>query len=171
MFILCFITTFSVLEPLDRGPVLGSNDVSFSLNYINLTSKFLVENLNLFIKNKFSTGTYFTSNKYSVSGQQSHDSSQSSFTLGSSTSAEKKICPMIPNGLVGRIQIDESLKTMEELERMHSNHNSYFNINGHFIPKHCTPHSKVAIIIPYRNRLEHLKVFLNTLENSIIIFL
>ena len=37
-------------------------------------------------------------------------------------------------------------------------------IDGCFTPKDCTPRQKVAIIIPYKNREEHLKSLLATLH-------
>lgn len=33
--------------------------------------------------------------------------------------------------------------------------------NGEFIPKFCVPLQKVAIIVPFRDRERHLKIFLN----------
>ena len=44
-----------------------------------------------------------------------------------------------------------------------SNLTSFQNLDpgGHFKPSSCTSRSKVAIILPYRNREQQLKIFLN----------
>ena len=39
------------------------------------------------------------------------------------------------------------------------------NKGGHFKPKHCISSHKVAIIIPYRDREQHLRIFLKNLHH------
>jgi len=34
-------------------------------------------------------------------------------------------------------------------------------------PPHCVPHRRTAIIIPYRDRLEHLKIFLRHMHKHL----
>lgn len=40
-----------------------------------------------------------------------------------------------------------------------------FILGGEYTPKDCKPLFKVAILIPYRNRDEQLKIFLNYAHN------
>jgi hypothetical protein len=35
---------------------------------------------------------------------------------------------------------------------------------GHYKPPDCRSHHKVAIVIPYRNREKHLRIFLNNMH-------
>lgn len=42
--------------------------------------------------------------------------------------------------------------------------NNYIEENGFFRPKLCIPHHKVAIIIPYRDREQHLHILLKHLH-------
>lgn len=133
--------------------------------YFNLTKGFFVEKFNLFIKNKLSS--YFITNGHDHSSRNNLKKFNYETSIKTSTdliTKEKKMCPMIPANLVGRIQVNETILSIEEIEQTYSSHKSYENINGHFRPKYCLPHSKVAIIIPYRNRLDHLKVFLNNMH-------
>ena len=43
---------------------------------------------------------------------------------------------------------------------MVENENKILSAGGQYSPKTCTPRNKVAIIIPYRDREAHLKLFL-----------
>lgn len=38
-------------------------------------------------------------------------------------------------------------------------------VGGEYVPKHCRPRFSVAILVPYRNREQHLEVFLNFFHN------
>ncbi len=41
---------------------------------------------------------------------------------------------------------------------------SGLQLGGHFKPKNCLPQDKVAIVVPYRDREEHLRSFLQHLH-------
>lgn len=75
-------------------------------------------------------------------------------------SSEWGDCPIDPPKLIGNLRIDinissgpdsfeETLKKSPALEK-----------GGHWNPNYCKARSRVAIIIPYRDREEHLKYFL-----------
>ena len=143
-----------------------NKDFTFSLSYFNLTGNFYVENFNLFIKNKLSNYV-ISSNDVEYSKLHTLTATsllETSKPITKLNNNHKKLCPMIPNGLVGRIEVNETIISLEELEKKYAHHYLYDNLNGHFKPKYCNAHSKVAIIIPYRNRLDHLKVFLNNMH-------
>lgn len=68
------------------------------------------------------------------------------------------ICPDIPPTLVGYLNIDfvhEALSYPQIVEK-----NTFLKPGGRFTPSHCQPLNRVAIVIPYRNRDEHLRYFL-----------
>ena len=67
-------------------------------------------------------------------------------------------CPMIPPGLHGTIKTitNEVPSTMEEIEAIFP----YLAPGGRFQPTECTSRHRVAIIVPYRDREDHLRTFL-----------
>jgi beta-1,4-galactosyltransferase 1 len=65
---------------------------------------------------------------------------------------------MIPPGLHGTVKTitNEVPGTMEDLEAMFP----YLSPGGRFHPAECTSRHRVAIIVPYRDREDHLRTFL-----------
>ena len=55
-----------------------------------------------------------------------------------------------------RIFVNEQPTTLTTVERQTNG----VSLGGHYSPKTCTARSKVAIIIPYRDRASHLNIFL-----------
>ncbi|XP_064629552.1 beta-1,4-N-acetylgalactosaminyltransferase bre-4-like isoform X3 [Lineus longissimus] len=70
------------------------------------------------------------------------------------------ICPLIPKGLVGQIAINMTATGFLNLERSFTN----LEPGGLYKPPDCRSRHKVAIVIPYRNREKHLKIFLNNMH-------
>ena len=64
------------------------------------------------------------------------------------------------SNLVGHLNVDEKALSFDELDAKFANELRK-NSGGHWKPQNCKSHSKVAIIVPYRNREHHLRVFLN----------
>ncbi|XP_040027250.2 beta-1,4-galactosyltransferase 2 [Gasterosteus aculeatus] len=70
-------------------------------------------------------------------------------------------CPDNPPGLVGRLLIEfSSQMTMERVQRENPN----VTDGGRYTPPDCRPRWKVAIIIPFRHRENHLKYWLHYLH-------
>ncbi|CAL8312972.1 unnamed protein product, partial [Gadus morhua 'NCC'] len=70
-------------------------------------------------------------------------------------------CPEIPPGLVGRLLIEfSSQMTMERVQKENPN----VTDGGRYTPPDCRPRWKVAIIIPFRHRDNHLKYWLHYLH-------
>ncbi|CAN7978275.1 unnamed protein product, partial [Ixodes persulcatus] len=69
----------------------------------------------------------------------------------------KRPCPKMPPALVGSIEVNLTVLSLEDLEGMFS----HLKPGGHWHPEHCYPRQKVALIIPYRNRTQHLRIFLH----------
>ncbi|KAL3218342.1 hypothetical protein MRX96_031609 [Rhipicephalus microplus] len=64
-------------------------------------------------------------------------------------------CPLIPPKLVGEIRINMDIPSLQVVE------DEFPDVmpGGRFRPKECTSRHRVAILVPYRNRTEHLKIF------------
>lgn len=58
--------------------------------------------------------------------------------------------------IVGTLKVDKTLQTMEAIEKKYE-----MKKDGKYKPKHCTARQKVAILIPFRDRENHLRIFLN----------
>ncbi|XP_071348085.1 beta-1,4-galactosyltransferase 2 [Trachinotus anak] len=70
-------------------------------------------------------------------------------------------CPENPTGLVGRLLIEfSSQMTMERVQKENPN----VTEGGRYTPPDCRPRWKVAIIIPFRHRENHLKYWLHYLH-------
>lgn len=73
-------------------------------------------------------------------------------------SGMKPICPQVPPNLVGLVVIDKMQKSMDEIEKEHG---ANVSSGGFSAPQSCLARHRVAIIIPFRDRQEHLHIFLN----------
>ncbi|KAJ6215519.1 hypothetical protein RDWZM_010019 [Blomia tropicalis] len=65
-------------------------------------------------------------------------------------------CPSKPNKLVGRLKVLTNPPSMIEMESKLNQ----ISIGGRFRPDQCRPRDRVAIIVPYRDREQHLRTFL-----------
>jgi len=66
-------------------------------------------------------------------------------------------CPMIPPNLQGKFNVEtEEVPDFADLEEMFPN----LEPGGRYSPGDCKARHRVAIIVPYRDRAAHLKVFL-----------
>uniref|UniRef100_A0A023FZA8 Beta-1,4-N-acetylgalactosaminyltransferase n=1 Tax=Amblyomma parvum TaxID=251391 RepID=A0A023FZA8_AMBPA len=68
----------------------------------------------------------------------------------------ENICPLIPPNLVGYIPTKMDVASIEAVEDEFPD----VMMGGRFRPKNCTSRHRVAILIPYRDRAEHLKIFI-----------
>ncbi|RWS24195.1 beta-1:4-N-acetylgalactosaminyltransferase bre-4-like isoform X1 [Leptotrombidium deliense] len=75
-------------------------------------------------------------------------------------STSSSLCPLVPPKLVGRLRVMDECPSFEQLEAMHPE----LLPGGRFRPINCTARQKVAIIIPYRSREKHLRVFLHNIH-------
>ncbi|XP_074603249.1 beta-1,4-N-acetylgalactosaminyltransferase bre-4-like isoform X2 [Brevipalpus obovatus] len=73
-------------------------------------------------------------------------------------------CPLIPSSLVGRLPVDTDLSSDDEsLEEYQLKANGLMP-GGAWEPNQCRARHKVAIIIPYRDRKDHLHALLHHLH-------
>jgi len=66
---------------------------------------------------------------------------------------------------VGKIKIDHTKHTEDQLEKKFSRMFPIKESGGHWRPENCESRYKVAIIVPYRDRYKHLLLFLNHMHN------
>ncbi|XP_064120455.1 uncharacterized protein LOC135225154 [Macrobrachium nipponense] len=71
-------------------------------------------------------------------------------------SKEKALCPPVPPNLVGVVKINRTVPSLEEQERTHPE----LEPGGRFRPAECRARHRVAIIVPYRDRVKHLAMFI-----------
>jgi len=60
----------------------------------------------------------------------------------------------------GPITVLYDSPSFEELEKLFP----MLELGGHYRPQECQPRDRVAIIVPFRNRIEHLRTFLFNLH-------
>lgn len=70
------------------------------------------------------------------------------------------LCPLVPPNLVGAIPTKTNISSLEAVEAEFP----YVRSGGHYAPKDCISRHRVAILIPYRDRESHLKVFIYNLH-------
>ncbi|XP_050049401.2 beta-1,4-N-acetylgalactosaminyltransferase bre-4-like isoform X1 [Dermacentor andersoni] len=68
----------------------------------------------------------------------------------------RQLCPPVPPNLVGYIPTKMDVPSLEAVEGEFPD----VMTGGRFRPKECTSRHRLAILIPYRNREEHLKIFI-----------
>jgi len=69
---------------------------------------------------------------------------------------ELPTCPMPPATLIGFVRVQLVAPSLVEIGRMHPD----LGFGGHYKPPHCKSKDRVAIILPFRDREEHLRTFL-----------
>lgn len=74
----------------------------------------------------------------------------------SKNSSQLSLCPVVPNDLKGPVGVSDVVHTMDQLELLFDN----LEPGGHYAPPNCKARSRVALIIPYRDRPSQLNAFL-----------
>ncbi|XP_034254744.1 beta-1,4-N-acetylgalactosaminyltransferase bre-4-like isoform X2 [Thrips palmi] len=72
------------------------------------------------------------------------------------TTSQLSLCPLVPTDLRGPVGISDVAHTMDQLELLFDN----LEPGGHYTPQSCKARSRVALIIPYRDRPSQLNAFL-----------
>ncbi|KPP62686.1 beta-1,4-galactosyltransferase 5-like [Scleropages formosus] len=72
-------------------------------------------------------------------------------------------CPEKLPSMVGRVQVNMSEVALPDVEKALLLGNARVAPGGHWDPQDCLPRWKVAILIPFRNRHEHLPILLRHL--------
>ena len=92
-------------------------------------------------------------------------SSATSFMMSSDLSEYYNVtpapCQAVPGGLHGKVTVEDVVVRLPELERKNMNVLS----GGEWRPESCQSQHNVAIVIPFRNRMAQLLVFLNHMHS------
>ncbi|XP_035912557.1 beta-1,4-N-acetylgalactosaminyltransferase bre-4 isoform X2 [Anopheles stephensi] len=70
-------------------------------------------------------------------------------------------CPPIPPNLDGPIDVDVLFEPISAVEKRFA---SKLQPGGQYVPPGCTARNRVAIIVPYRDREQHLPIFLKNIH-------
>ena len=100
------------------------------------------------------------------SNKKATKTNESTKSLFESIELRKNMCPLIPPNLMGEVKVEEDDISFELLNKKYE---KMFNNSsgGHWKPTLCQAFHKVAIIVPYRNRNLHLKLFLNHMHKML----
>ncbi|PVD28398.1 hypothetical protein C0Q70_10985 [Pomacea canaliculata] len=70
------------------------------------------------------------------------------------------LCPLVPPKLVGPLATYQVAPSFEEVVKL----NNGLEPGGHFHPPDCRARSRVAVVIPYRDREQHLRILVHNLH-------
>ncbi|XP_046353912.1 beta-1,4-N-acetylgalactosaminyltransferase bre-4-like [Haliotis rufescens] len=70
------------------------------------------------------------------------------------------LCPLVPPTLVGALATYKEVLSFEEMQKKYPE----LQAGGRYKPPDCKSRHRVAIIVPYRNREDQLKILLNNLH-------
>lgn len=70
-------------------------------------------------------------------------------------------CPFRPANLNGPIDVDIEYESLASVEQRFCNR---LEPGGYYKPADCMPNDRVAIVIPYRDRVTHLAIFLKNIH-------
>ncbi len=93
-----------------------------------------------------------TINNYKVILNRTLNSVTSDPIVSKTTTLE--LCPLVPPKLAGRLKVLTENPSFNQLEALFPD----LEPGGRFKPNNCIPRNKVAVIIPYRDREEHLRI-------------
>lgn len=79
-------------------------------------------------------------------------------------STRKPLCPLISPHLVGEVKVETSVPAWQTIE---DNYPTLQN-GGRYQPPDCEARNRVALIIPFRDRDIHLKIFLNNIHSFLM---
>lgn len=131
-----------------------SNESSRATNSLRIDIK---ENLKIEIKNN----SNLKSDQLIKNVTKNIFNSSNSLNNVKDENLEITICPLIPPNLGARINISYTNHTLTELESLIVQNQPDLKVGGKWKPRECKSRNKVALIIPYRDRLVNLQQFLN----------
>lgn len=131
----------------------GHNDTT---NTKNSTSLSRTENL---VEDSSSSGGSNTSSPISNKQQQHRNDSLN--LVQQTEDGKGSICPPIPPNLDGPYEVDSTYESLTSVEQKLA---PKLQPGGQYSPRECRARDQVAIIVPYRDREQHLPVFLKNLH-------
>lgn len=153
---------FIYREPINKIVAPGLAWISNSLNHklgINEVKMSPAgESNQLCVNNCNSVNISFTNISNHKTVNQNLTVSSKNLTASHTKSLEE--CPLVPPKLVGQLKVLTESPSFEILENMFSN----LDPGGRYKPPDCISRNKVALIIPYRDREKHLRIFLHNMH-------
>lgn len=80
-------------------------------------------------------------------------------TAASTSSLNLTLCPIVSPYLLGFVRVRLQAPSLADIGR----NNNDLDLGGHYRPPTCRARSRVAIIVPFRDREDHLRLFLHNL--------
>lgn len=134
----------------------GHNDTTTTKNSTSLSR---TENL---VDDSSSGGGNTSSIPISIKQQQQHRNDSSNLVQQTEDNGKKgSICPPIPPNLDGPYEVDSTYESLTSVEQKLA---PRLQPGGQYSPRECRARDQVAIIVPYRDREQHLPVFLKNLH-------
>ncbi|XP_046747505.1 beta-1,4-N-acetylgalactosaminyltransferase bre-4-like [Diprion similis] len=96
-----------------------------------------------------------------VHGDRNHSETLIVGNVNATEPATVPRCPLIPPNLVGPVAI---LKRPPEIAQVEKNFSASLQLGGRGFPKDCEARYRVAIVVPYRGRAQHLLILLYNLH-------
>ncbi|RZF43754.1 hypothetical protein LSTR_LSTR009177 [Laodelphax striatellus] len=104
-------------------------------------------------------GANRTAGGYQMMGPSAFDQN------GTDQNGPRELCPIVSPHLLGPFKpVKEAPPTLDELERDLAGSGSLPAFGGQWQPPTCRSRDRVALIIPYRDRAAHLRVFLKNMH-------
>ncbi|XP_062584756.1 beta-1,4-galactosyltransferase 1-like [Saccostrea cucullata] len=107
----------------------------------------------------FKNYVYVQLSKYQKVNEEHFDSTlENCLIRDTSEPAPKPKCPVISPYLIGyrKPVMDDEIHLVETLQKYR-----YAQCGGQFRPSNCEARQKAALLVPFRDRQEHLKIFIN----------
>ncbi|KAJ1351837.1 hypothetical protein KIN20_007990 [Parelaphostrongylus tenuis] len=98
-----------------------------------------------------------TLSRSTLGQKQEEDESLSTTT----ETSHNEYCTINPSEFHGRISINMTQYDINVLERKYK----YLKPGGHYTPQNCKARSRIAVVIPFRDREAHLRILLNHMHS------
>lgn len=131
----------------------GHNDTTTTKNSTSLSR---TENL---VEDSSSGGGNTSS--IAISIRQQHRNDSLNLVQQTENDGKGSVCPPIPPNLDGPYEVDSTYESLTSVEQKLA---PRLQPGGQYSPRECRARDQVAIIVPYRDREQHLPVFLKNLH-------
>uniref|UniRef100_A0A8C8F624 Beta-1,4-galactosyltransferase n=1 Tax=Oncorhynchus tshawytscha TaxID=74940 RepID=A0A8C8F624_ONCTS len=143
----------------------GLNEYLFMVQATGIHIKDNVKNIGVQVLEQVVRGGYNingTDYAYDFNLSES-DVPPTTYLPDSFTYLSSQICPERLPSMKGRLEVNMSEMALEDVERVLLNAEPSMTLGGYWKPRDCVPRWKVAILVPFRNRHEHLPILLRHL--------
>ncbi|XP_058459069.1 beta-1,4-N-acetylgalactosaminyltransferase bre-4 [Malaya genurostris] len=141
----------------------GSNLPSIAVSYNGINSTSVDSNNSNLERNNKSNSMFDVniSTTHQLNETNMHIDSDTGIIHGLVRKRGQHSCPPIPPNLDGPIEVDVSYESTTLVEQKFA---PKLQPGGQYTPRECSARDRVAIIVPYRDREQHLPVFLKNIH-------